>query len=402
MIHGKGGTGLQSNVKITIIIPAYNAEKSLYKCVTSVVSQTFDDIQIILIDDGSVDKTYDMCKELQQMDKRIEVYHTENKGSVCARKMGLELAIGDYIGFVDADDYIEPDMFQKLLQRFIDTGADFIHSGYIEENGRERKIVCDFEDSILDMESTEDRIRFLQEYVLGETKDNYISSSIWSKLFKRELIRKCYGELPDEQQYGEDLLCLCRCIFESKRIALYKRAGYHYVIGKSTLSHLKYDNYMRKEIGLWYHILKLADEYGCTEVLSNEIYYFLKKRMLHVVWSDKKEKLPIPRYYYKDIEKVYEKKVVIFGAGDVGQDYYAQISKYKCCEIVAWVDSNWDKYHFSYAEVTAIDDIRDNLYYDVILIAVREKKVGMEIKKLLTNRGISDEKIEWKEPERYY
>ena len=231
--------------------------------------------------------------------------------------------------------------------------------------------------------------------------ENYISSSIWSKLFKCEFIKKCYNPLPNEQQYGEDLLCLCRCILECHRMVLLKKAMYHYVIGENTLSHLKYDEYMIKEVRLWNCFISIMQEFNCYEFLKDSVYYFLKNRMIDVISADSAIKIPIPQFYYKDLDLIRRKKIVIFGAGKVGRDYYTQISKYQYCEIVAWIDSNWYEYHFDYAEVVNIEKVF-SIQWDLVIIAVKDKVIGMEIMDLLVKMGVDIEKINWQEPGQYY
>ena len=118
---------------VSIIVPVYNAEKYLRKCIESIRSQTLEDIQIILVDDGSVDLSGEICDEYAKSDERIGVIHKPNRGLVSARKSGLQLAKGDYIGFVDSDDWIEKDMFSDLYQLALGTGADIVAEGFMED-----------------------------------------------------------------------------------------------------------------------------------------------------------------------------------------------------------------------------------------------------------------------------
>lgn len=393
--------GVAESKTISIIIPVYNAENTLSRCVSSVLAQRYHNLQIILIDDGSTDGSAEICERFSVQDSRVEVFHTENRGLVEARKTGMKLAKGVYIGFVDADDYIEPDMFGELLCTMIRSNADFVHSGYVEEiNGNER-IVCNFDDQIVEFPVMKDKIKFLQSNVMNEINDRNLSSSIWSKLFKADFIKKCYGKLANEQQYGEDLLCLCRCVLECRRIALYKRAEYHYVILENSLSHLKYDDNMMKEIGLWNQIVKTLEEYNVLDNIKENVYGYLKSRMLYVIQRDRRKKVPVIHFYVKDMKPFIGKRIVIFGAGEVGQDYYAQISRFEDCQIVAWVDSNNSKYEFDYARVLSVEKIT-SMSYDVIIIAVRDEKQGMDMKKLLTQRGVTERKIFWDKPGEYF
>ena len=135
--------------------------------------------------------------------------------------------------------------------------------------------------------------------------------------------------------------------------------------------------------------------------MKDSAYYFLKNRMIDVISADSSIEIPIPQFYYKDLDLIRHKKIVIFGAGKVGRDYYTQISKYQYCEIAAWIDSNWYEYHFDYAEVVNIEKVL-SIQWDLVIIAVKDKVIGMEIMDLLVKMGVDIEKINWQEPGQYY
>lgn len=386
---------------ITVIVPVYNAEQSIAKCIESIQAQTHPDLQIILIDDGSTDHSLSICEQYARTDCRIEVCHTENKGSVAARKQGLKMAEGSYIGFVDADDYVDPDLFSEMLHAAAGCEADFIHTGYIEEGEGMGRIVNDFEETVVELKDFSAKTDFLRKYVLDGPDRSRVTPSIWSKLFKKDLIKSCFMQLPEEQQYGEDLLCLWRCILESRRAVLHRSAGYHYVVRGNSLSHVPYDEYLLKEAGLWHYLIKLAEEYKYLKALKKDLYGFLKRRMVSALLADKESPVPIPHYYCRDMEQLKGKRIVLFGAGDVGRDYYAQISRYQCCEIAAWADSGWRDLHFDYAEVREGSKAVFALC-DVVLVAVREGKTAAEITEYLENMGVPGERIVWQEPGIYY
>ena len=104
------------NLKISVIIPVYNTLNCLERCVDSVCGQIYENLEIILVDDGSTDGTGQLCDRLAKRDSRIRVYHKENGGASSARNMGLQKSSGDYVGFVDSDDYIDADVYQKMAE----------------------------------------------------------------------------------------------------------------------------------------------------------------------------------------------------------------------------------------------------------------------------------------------
>ena len=129
---------------ISVIVPVYNIKDLLPKCVESIVKQTYANLQIILVDDGSTDGTDRVCDELAGKDKRIQVFHKENGGSSSARNLGIEHAKGDYLGFVDSDDYIEPDMYEKLMTVILDKKCKIAQIGRneIDEAGNLLPDIC--------------------------------------------------------------------------------------------------------------------------------------------------------------------------------------------------------------------------------------------------------------------
>lgn len=387
--------------KITVIVPAYNAGPHISRCVESILGQTYHDLQIILVDDGSTDGTGELCDRYAKSDGRVEACHTENKGLVAARKLGLRRAVGEYTGFVDADDYVEPDMFELLWNEIRESGADFVHMGYIEENCGRSEAIYGFRERTLDLPDMGSREDTLAQYVFRPEGDRFISPSIWSKLFRRELIQKCYAALPDEQQYGEDLLCLCLCILESRRIRLSRHARYHYAIQGESLSHLHNMEWAVAEAGLQYHLLKLLRDYDPSVYLKlqGHICRFLVGREISMIKSLGIKDLNISEFYYKNAGDLRGRKIVLYGAGKVGQDYYLQFCRYRDIDIVAWLDSGWQGYRFDYAGVRGISEL-DSCECDRIVIAVWREDTAREIEKMLMGRGQGKEKICWEVPGR--
>ena len=386
--------------ELSIIVPVYNAEPYLHRCIKSILRQTFTDFELILIDDGSVDGSGKICDYYLQQDKRIMVYHTKNRGSVASRKVGVNHSRGRYICFVDSDDYVETDMFHVLLQKIDQSGADFVHTGYVEEmNGKKREIYG-FEESFFFLQDRKERERFLIDYLLHTAQGRGITYSIWSKIFKRDLIERCFDLLPDEQQFGEDFLCLCLCILESGRIMLSRSALYHYVRQEKSLAHMDNTELLIKDMNLNYHFTKLLREYdeAIYSDLKAEIGYYMNRKFLDMIEQFHNKDIYIPRFYLKEISDMRGKKIIIFGAGRVGLAYYMQLSKYEDIEIVAWADSNWHNCRFDFVDVIGADKIRE-CKFDMILIAVSKESMAREIEDILIKQGQLKEKIVWVRPE---
>lgn len=198
---------------ITIIVPVFNVEKYLCCCIESILCQSYWNIEILLIDDGSQDNGGEICEEYAGKDSRIRVFHTENRGLSAARNLGLQEANGKYIGFVDSDDWIEPDMFDSLLERILTTGADISVCGYWREADRSVRQVH-FRDALYTGEES------LVAFVHGE-----MGNITWNKLYRKELFE---GISYPVGRYFEDVFTTCRIISKCGAVVVNDSPEYHY------------------------------------------------------------------------------------------------------------------------------------------------------------------------------
>ena len=320
---------MAENMQISVIVAVYNVKPYLFKCVESIIGQTYKNLDIILVDDGSTDGSSLVCDEFAEKDERITVIHQENKGLVEARKAGLGIAQGRYAAFVDGDDWIEPEMYQELLHRIIDCSADFVHSGWHEErNGQiinTRKCDCK---TVYD--ETFDKAALLKEFLQSAA---LIDNTIWSKLYFKEFIKECYMNVPDDQSQGEDLLCFCECVLNSRRIAVQQKAYYHRIYREESLSHCEGISPLVDICKCYYYLGKTFSKHNCGKEFE-----ILRNRMMMrdiIPRIDRLEDVGVEiNYFYLDnIELIRDKRIVLFGAGKIGRDFYAQISKYSFCKI---------------------------------------------------------------------
>ncbi|MFR5743971.1 MAG: glycosyltransferase [Anaerostipes hadrus] len=169
---------------ISVIIPVYNVEKYLNKCITSVVEQTYKNLEIIIVDDGSTDQSPEICDEWKKRDSRIQVVHSSNGGAGKARNTALDIATGDYVTFVDSDDYIAPQMYQVLLEQFYD-GIGIVECNYSmvyddsEEFKEKRKIY---------KIHTYSAVEAMHENI----NDHIFRQLIWNKMYRKDVIKGIY------------------------------------------------------------------------------------------------------------------------------------------------------------------------------------------------------------------
>lgn len=379
---------------VSIIVPVYNVEDYISECVESIQKQTYTNLQIILVDDGSTDRSGLLCDEYAKQDPRISVIHQPNEGPVAARGQGLKYAQGTYIGFVDSDDSIAPDMYQALVNEMETSGADFVHSGFWGEG---QKIAADIE-GIIDISKKEEKVKLLETAVLGG--DWYISPSIWSKLFRAKVIIRSHMQVPKDIQLGEDLINLCICVLESNKIALIDRAYYYYRNRNDSLCHKETLSRIEAIFRMYRGIRDALDAYSCYLELKRCI----DRELWHKMWECATQIclcFQVEKYFFKDVNILEGKRIIVFGAGRVGRDYYAQIRRYTDCKVVAWVDSHPERYDYSHIKLYNIDNL-DSMEFDLLVIAVKRAEIADEICTQLIARGIDKNRIYWAEPEELF
>ena len=201
---------------ISVILPIYKVEKYISKCLDSICTQSYDNLEVILVDDGSPDKSGTICDQYAKKYANFVVIHKENGGVSSARKAGLAKANGEYISFVDSDDYLENDYFEKLADKISDNNPDIICCNCIDEGDTHQPNICITEDSCI--EKLSDKMAC---YFAG-MRFAYV---IWGKLYKKELICKIY--MPP-MRYTEDTHMMLQAFKLSNKMELLHYAGYHY------------------------------------------------------------------------------------------------------------------------------------------------------------------------------
>lgn len=215
---------------VSIIVPIYQAEKFIDKCICSIIRQSYTNLEIILVDDGSIDNSFSICKSYAEQDNRIILIHTENCGGAHARNVGLKYAKGDYIAFVDADDYLEPGFIKVLLHYIEKYNADIAECGYYYVGKGEKSAEGVQGADVLEF----DTLRAMKEHIA----DRMCKQIVWNKLYKRDLIR----DIPFvEGKIIDDEFWTYRVIGKIKKIIHICQPLYNYVQHESSVMHKKYN-----------------------------------------------------------------------------------------------------------------------------------------------------------------
>lgn len=207
-------------VTLSVIIPAYNAEKNISFVIACLLSQTMSDLQVIVVDDGSTDKTGDICDSIAKGDSRVIVYHTENRGVSSARNLGIEKADGIYITFMDSDDWIEPHGYEMMLDNMQSSAADMAMCGFVKDlpGGNMQPILLEKE--IIHKDYAVKRLVESHAYF----------NPIWNKIYRAEIIKENNISFPVDLKIGEDAVFNIIYMHYTHKIINIPQTLYHYVI----------------------------------------------------------------------------------------------------------------------------------------------------------------------------
>ena len=254
---------------ISLIVPVYNVKDYLKTCLQSILEQTYKNLEIILVDDGSDDGSSSICDEFARMDQRIKTIHLPHSGVSAARNAGLAAATGELLGFVDSDDWIDHDMYQYLYTLMVEHDADVSACTYLlEQEGRPSKIINNT--GKLHIFSKKEIIRAL-------VKNDLVKNYLWAKLFKRKLFDRLSFPV------YEDVAVLYKVFYSSQKVVLSCVSKYHYMIHKNeSITRGGYD-----PVKEYHYFLSLyeQDKFIQNAELGDESSVGVLKRGIHLVVS---------------------------------------------------------------------------------------------------------------------
>ncbi len=258
---------------ISVIVPIYKVEKYIRQCIESITTQTYRNIEIILVDDGSPDNCPLICDEYAIIDSRIKVIHQENKGLIEARKSGLRVSTGDYVCFVDGDDWIEPDMYENIAKAIEKYSPDcVITQFYYSYPDREEKSRYCFNKEFYSRGELEKEVFPIMLFD-GTYYSFGVYPNCWTKVFKKQLLEKHIYDIDSRIRMGEDIAFTYPCLMDCCSLAFVDKALYHYRINPESMTKT-YDSALNDIIYIPYDVLK---EKSCQAGidLTNQLPYYL-------------------------------------------------------------------------------------------------------------------------------
>ena len=274
---------------ISVIVPIYNAEKTLRKCVDSLLAQTFKDFEVLLIDDGSPDQCGAICDEYAKQDSRVRVIHQENQGVSAARQCGMDNAQGEYTIHADPDDWVEPEMLEELYKKAKEDDADMV--------------ICDFyintykgQTYLKQQPSSLDRKIVLKELF------THLHGSCCNKLIKLESFKRSGARFPDGISFCEDLYVNAAMLLSEIRVSYLNKAFYHYVKNRLDSLSRRYDeNSERQNVALRDVFVNLMKDTDLKDFVNSKFSYAIVSKAF---WGGKN--IYTSRSYKKHFEEYLE------------------------------------------------------------------------------------------------
>ncbi len=381
-------------MKLSIVVPIYNTELYLNACLQSIVGQTCPDIEILLIDDGSTDGSGMVCEKFADRDRRVVYIRQENKGLIGARRTGAEHASGEFLMYVDSDDWIDEGMAEFLVRQIGD--ADMATTGVHYETGP--GMVVEYLDQYSEGEYRGADKELLLKTMLYDTDSDTLQRLtpwIWNKLYRTEIVRQVYGNLDADNNFAEDAAFLYNYLIISGAVRICHQCFYHYRYREDSMFHGGNPQMLSDINKAYLALLPGFEKHQLRDSLLSQLQRWVSVTAVMAVNGGMgfASQIRIPEFML-DTGGLQGKRIVLYGAGKAGQDYCRQLTKmgYK---IVLWVDSN----------DSPIENVKKpceilNVEYDVILISVSRPEYVESIKQSLNDIGIGEEKLMWKKPVR--
>ena len=282
-----------SNPLVSIIVPVYNVQNSVARCLESICAQTWKNLEIILVNDGSKDESFAVCEQFREKDARIVLVDKANTGVSDTRNCGMSLAKGKYVQFVDSDDYIDPDFTERLVTAAETNHADLVIAPYwmvipanstkvgqklesIQENlGIDEKYPDEVHEYGFLPEGIYDRDTFALR--LMEKPASFFYSVLWNKLYRRDILMDNHLQFTSEVRWAEDLVFNLEYILYANVFVSIPKAGYHYVQNPESICHTQINlvSIVQNKIQVFRYYKELYTKLGLYDQVQPQLYKFL-------------------------------------------------------------------------------------------------------------------------------
>lgn len=281
---------------ISVIVPAYNIAEYLPRCLDSILNQTYTNLEIIVISDGSTDGTNEIIKEYSEKDNRIVPVFKENSGVSDTRNVGLDMATGEYIGFVDGDDFIEPEMYKTLLDNLLENSADISHCGYQMVFPSRTDYYYNTGKKVL-----QDTQKGIRDLIVGD----YVEPSPCIKLYSRSVLNNV--RMPKDIKINEDVLFNFYAFCNSDKSVYEDKPFYHYILRKGSASKSKVNDCLLFDpikVNFEIYHYCLVNHKELRSIAFNRCFYSIVRAYRTINNNKLRDKLDIINTYSKELSKI--------------------------------------------------------------------------------------------------
>lgn len=370
--------------KVSVIIPIYNAEQYLRACLDSVVGQTLQDIEIICINDGSTDGSLTILEEYASKDARLHIISKKNEGLVAARKTGVLFANSEYIGYVDSDDWVEPDMFEKMYAKMKEYDVELLCTGYFLEGSYTTVHLDTVEEGLYNEEKME-WLRNNNIYRL-EKKETGLRGGLWCKMYRRDLLLEAQLDVPDNITIAEDKVCLLHCLLHCNSVYVEKKAYYHWCIHQESMSRIENPDYLLCVHAVYKYLISLYHHENFTEQMRTQVEIYIMELLTLGMNSrlgfQNQQLFWIDPYWLDKLPK--NVRVVLYGGGEYGEKYRQQMASRK--DLIPVKELG-----FSLPTEQELKEIT----FDYLVIAIKNQGKAEQVKQDLIKLGVPEEKLLW-------
>ncbi len=312
----------EKNPLISVIVPVYNVEQYLHRCIDSILAQTYTNLEIILVDDGSPDRSGEICDAYAVQDSRVKAIHQENGGLSAARNAGLDICTGEYITFVDSDDYIEPDMIQTLLHNI--KNADMCGCGMFRESS-EKGILFKIQPNEEYRLSGSTVLRWRYSGKSGALQIN--ESCIWGKLFRKKLFEQLRFK---DGIVFEDIHLMSYLLLSCKEVCHLPYVGYHYIVNPDSITNKKDADHVAKCyqdcFWIWDDHEKLYLEKGMDDLATEVICARIDKIITHMLTDN------VPQEYEQWSKQILRQSIIKAKKKPIGKSRKIRYLAFICWE----------------------------------------------------------------------
>ena len=381
-------------MKVSIIVPIYNIDQYLDQCIQSLVIQTYKNLEIILVNDGSKDGSLEICRFYEKKDRRIKIVNKENGGLVSARKAGIGIASGDYVYYVDGDDWVDNKCIELMVQYVSEYGVEAVIAGHKREfHGSLRAIKNHLLPGYYDKNAME---KFVYPNMISANKffQHGVNTYSWGKLVAKELAVKLQLGIPDSIVMGEDAAFTYPMLYQARSIYVAESAWYYYrQRANSILKSPNSDDLELERLGIFFRYLK-------KNLLPTRFEYRLQKQMQEYFIANAIVRTggALQKKRYLEVSCLFGKipigaRVCLYSSGSFGQHLYKKIlstGRYIC---VGWFDEDFEESQFFGLPVSDPKLISD-CQFDFMIVATMSSDVFNGVKAKFIQDGISANKIQ--------